>query len=650
MEIEKPSRVKINLYIEKLDFSSFISLILFNFKKIYSIKKVFLIESNYLSNLIKASGFMSFSYLELNYFKSYEKSGIRSGLKVLFSDMAQVIEEDIFRKELNNFENLITQNPELKSFFIKSFSSSPSVFERYENKTTFQIMYLMRVIHNLEEGKKTFLIIKDNRWKKLFINYGRKLNIELHFSKILFNWKAFRFFIGKAKDLFLGYQRVSPLIKERVDKKILIHTNLKKFEVNSCWKDSGLPLTDTTFLNETHLEVFSNKTMEEIKENNSDFFSLSKGYNNQRIKYLPKIFNHVHLNVPFGPQKFFLEQFNNFKNLDKYWSLLFKKENASIYFTQNMYDCSDIAASSAIRRNQGISCICQNSFMEFPCPEHIVSADLLFSHSSLVKRFMNFEAADINFSVITGFVNDYQFSHFKEQSKMIRDEVESKGPKFIVCYFEEYFSKDPRWFLGPEEYKSDHLFLLNLIKNNDDLALILKPKKESLLKEVLGDQYNIYDELINSERCYIFEDGLSNTPGAAAFASDVVINSSIYGASAGVESILCETPTVFIDRDNLDKSIFHKSKSSEFIYNSIEDAWGSIEESMINSETRNFGSWNDIIDLLDPFRDGRAMERVCNYLSRINQELKSGLSREKALSLIAEEYKDKWGQDKIINT
>ena len=51
--------------------------------------------------------------------------------------------------------------------------------------------------------------------------------------------------------------------------------------------------------------------------------------------------------------------------------------------------------------------------------------------------------------------------------------------------------------------------LLNLIKNNDDLALILKPKKESLLKEVLGDQYNYlfqkrnqplgYDNLISKE-------------------------------------------------------------------------------------------------------------------------------------------------------
>ena len=112
---------------------------------------------------------------------------------------------------------------------------------------------------------------------------------------------------------------------------------------------------------------------------------------------------------------------------------------------------------------------------------------------------------------------------------------------------------------------------------------------------------------------------------------------------------MCETPTVFIDRDNLDKSILYKSNSSEFIYNSIEQAWEAIEKNMINSETDNFGSWNDIIDLLDPFRDGNAMKRVCNYLSRINQELKAGLNRDKALYLIAEEYKDKWGQDKIIN-
>ena len=355
MEIEKPSGVKINLYLEKLDFSSLISLFLFIFDRSYSIKKVFLVESNNLSNFIKASGLIHISDLEFNYSQSYEKSGIRSGLKVLFSDMDQIIEDNVFITELNNFESLTSQNPELKSFFIKSFSSSPSVFERYGTKTTFQIMYLMRVIHNLEEGKKSFLIMKDNRWKDLFIKYGKNLNVELKFSKILFNWKAIRFLIGKVKDLFLSYKRISSLIKDSKDKKILIHTNLKKFEVNSCWKESGLPLSDTVFLNETHLEVFSNKTMEEISKNKSDFFSLSKGYDNQRINYLPKIFNHEHLAKPFSPQKFFLEQYDNFKNLNKYWKLLLKKENASIYFTQNMYDCSDIAASSAIRKNQGIS-------------------------------------------------------------------------------------------------------------------------------------------------------------------------------------------------------------------------------------------------------------------------------------------------------
>ena len=55
-----------------------------------------------LSNLIKASGLINISYLEFNYSQSYEKSGIRSGLKVLFSDMEQIIEDNVFIKELNN--------------------------------------------------------------------------------------------------------------------------------------------------------------------------------------------------------------------------------------------------------------------------------------------------------------------------------------------------------------------------------------------------------------------------------------------------------------------------------------------------------------------------------------------------------------------
>ena len=62
-----------------------------------------------------------------------------------------------------------------------------------------------------------------------------------------------------------------------------------------------------------------------------------------------------------------------------------------------------------------------------------------------------------------------------------------------------------------------------------------------------------------------------------------------------------------------------------------------------------FGDWSPILDELDPFRDGRAAERVGTYLKWLLDGFKEGLTRESVLSDAAEKYASKWGYDKIAS-
>jgi hypothetical protein len=131
-------------------------------------------------------------------------------------------------------------------------------------------------------------------------------------------------------------------------------------------------------------------------------------------------------------------------------------------------------------------------------------------------------------------------------------------------------------------------------------------------------------------------------------AADVAINASVYGASAGIESILCNTPTVFIDRDGLKKSILYQSKNSEFVYGTIEESWNAIEKDLVKLKKSGFARWDDILDLLDPFRDGRSLNRICEYLNTLSNLLKRRFSREDTLIRAAEIYASKWGKENII--
>ena len=60
-----------------------------------------------------------------------------------------------------------------------------------------------------------------------------------------------------------------------------------------------------------------------------------------------------------------------------------------------------------------------------------------------------------------------------------------------------------------------------------------------------------------------------------------------------------------------------------------------------------FGDWSPMLEELDPFRDGRAAERMGTYLHWLIEGYKAGLERETVLADAAERYCARWGEDKI---
>jgi hypothetical protein len=61
-----------------------------------------------------------------------------------------------------------------------------------------------------------------------------------------------------------------------------------------------------------------------------------------------------------------------------------------------------------------------------------------------------------------------------------------------------------------------------------------------------------------------------------------------------------------------------------------------------------FGDWSSIIDELDPFRDGKAAQRMGNYLNWLIQGFEKGVDKEVIMSDAAERYGKEWGYDKVI--
>ena len=55
-----------------------------------------------------------------------------------------------------------------------------------------------------------------------------------------------------------------------------------------------------------------------------------------------------------------------------------------------------------------------------------------------------------------------------------------------------------------------------------------------------------------------------------------------------------------------------------------------------------------MLDELDPFRDGRAAERMGTYLQWLLEGFRAGLDRETVMADAAERYTAAWGKDKVM--
>ena len=192
--------------------------------------------------------------------------------------------------------------------------------------------------------------------------------------------------------------------------------------------------------------------------------------------------------------------------------------------------------------------------------------------------------------------------------------------------------------------------MIDKVLSYEHIGVIFKPKKSSNLKQRLGSTINNLEKAIDTGRCILLEStGLLKNhypPSIGAMASDVAIGNK-YAGTAALEAALSGTPTLLIDKfgwkdDKLDLL------GDNIIFKDWETLWNYCDD-YINSKLKidNFGNWSNIINELDPFHDGRAAERLGNYLFWLKDGFQRNLSKKEVLSIAANKYSEIWGYDKI---
>lgn len=350
-------------------------------------------------------------------------------------------------------------------------------------------------------------------------------------------------------------------------------------------------------------------------------------------------------------RKWLSRQVSDYHALYNYWFDFFTRYNANIYLTWYIHDAGHCALADALRSRGGVMAAYQRSVQEFPSRETAAVADVFFSFSKTNVELERRAHSMIGYHVATGYLGDHRFKLSRPMAQQVRATLKEHGAQTIIAFFDEGSMDDARWHTGHEFMRDNYLFLLEKLLANPWSGLVLKPKVPSSLERRLGPVADLLRRAKQTGRCYVFEAGSihgSYPPSVAALSSDIAIHGHMAAVTAGMESALAGVPTLLLDREGWPVSPLYRLGKGRVVFTDWQSLWNACQEHWKTpGGIPGFGDWSSMICEFDPFRDGRAAERMGMYLRWIQDGLKSGLDRKIVLADAAERYGEMWGVDKV---
>ena len=336
-----------------------------------------------------------------------------------------------------------------------------------------------------------------------------------------------------------------------------------------------------------------------------------------------------------------------------YWYSFFKTYGVKVYLTWYKYDNKHMAMADALNETGGISVIWQMSFNGYRGTEGLTNADIIFGFSGWGENIERQIGSKTGYYVITGYPKDYAAPLLRKKAMDLRVKLKSNGAEKIVFVIDENSIDDSRWHTGHTLQRDNYRFILEKVLETPWLGVVFKPKKFKTLMDRLGEVADLLMEAENTGRCYVYKEtgrhSTSAPPILAGLSADVCIHGHLCAGTAALECALEEIPTLLIDREGCPDSKFYELPEGNVVFKDWPEA---IDVLMDHFQTPGgipgFGDWSEIIDEFDPFRDGKAANRMGTYLHWFIQGYERGLEREVIMEEAARRYRKIWGRDKVI--
>lgn len=323
-----------------------------------------------------------------------------------------------------------------------------------------------------------------------------------------------------------------------------------------------------------------------------------------------------------------------------YWEDFFTKSSIKIKFRfHDIFSVRDIAAklSGVITLSYHYSNHSELSIL------HQDICDIFFVWGEKYQKYFSTGNSSIRYLIQTGYVFDYTFAPKKRKSIVVRDSFAKKNVSFIVGIFSENISCYLRK-AQLEFYKK----ILEFAVQHPDIGIVVKPKKEydeMLLRSI--KELNKFIEMLDLQGRIIFLDS-RKYPVEAGFASDIVIG-VIPDSTAGLECALAGIPMVIYDcTQRKDSHPLYKDGRNKIIFDDIQYLISAINKNKEKAGSiSGFADWSHVLNITDPFRDGKANQRIAGYIKTLLFKSSNGFSRDEVIEAASRAYAEEYGWDKV---
>ena len=333
-----------------------------------------------------------------------------------------------------------------------------------------------------------------------------------------------------------------------------------------------------------------------------------------------------------------------------YWYDFFNSNNIKISISPNDFSKLYMPKNLAMEHCGGVSVSCQWSNLSFSSIGISNCSNVMFSFGPAYKWVWEANHSTIDNLIYCGYITDYSFKEVKESAIKLKNQLLSKGVKFIICCFDENSMDDRMGIITNERSARIYKYLIEKMLEDETLGLIFKPVFPKTLYKRISSISNFIEKAKASGRCIFMDKGSYVTeqyPTEAAQAADLCVGLLLSGTVA-LESYLSGTPVVFLDLEKLYSNPVYQWGKGKVVFDNLDDMFSAINKYRENPESiPDFGDLSLWAKDKDPFKDGNASLRIGQYINWLLEMFNQGKTREEAIEYANQRYARLWGKENI---